>query len=77
MLLSAVSVLVVVQLSPEVQEGLMNYPVYTFKMLTKLYPLIKSFNKVHDATVQQHENKWDSWYTESYMLTNYVMNIVN
>jgi len=57
MLLSAVSVLVVVQLSPEVQEGLMNYPVYTFKMLTKLYPLIKSFNKVHDATVQQHENK--------------------
>jgi hypothetical protein len=29
--------------------------VYTFKMLTKLYLLI-SFNKVHDATVGQHEN---------------------
>ena len=28
-------------------------------MLTKLYLLIESFNKVHDATVGQHENKWD------------------
>jgi len=30
MFLSAVSVLVVVQLSSEVPEGLMNYPVYSF-----------------------------------------------
>jgi len=31
--------------------------VYTFKILTKLYLLIKSFNKVHNATVGQHENR--------------------
>jgi len=30
--------------------------VYTVKMLTKLYLLIKSFNKVHDTAVGQHEN---------------------
>jgi hypothetical protein len=33
MFLSAVSVLVVVQLSSEVPEGLMNYPVYTILLL--------------------------------------------